>query len=106
MASLLQNFGRFEQEWRFSLFFIFVFVMTPNFALQTVSATLKVLPVQYIRFCGGNLVTLPQCLTLLGATRHRRCILTPRLALTPLTVLAHAGKAIEQAGPPTTGRVE
>src|SRR5262249_53407654 len=100
MASLLQNFGRFEQAWRFSLFFIFVFV------IQTVSATLKVLPVQYIRFCGGNLVTLPQCLTLLGATRHRRCILTPRLALTPLTVLAHAGKAIEQAGPPTTGRVE
>jgi hypothetical protein len=36
----LQSFGRFEQAWRFSLFFIFIFVMTPNFALQRVSATL------------------------------------------------------------------
>jgi hypothetical protein len=51
----LQSFGRFEQAWRFSLILIFVFVMTPNFVLQTVSATLTVVPIQHIRFLFGQL---------------------------------------------------
>jgi hypothetical protein len=41
---------------RFSL--RFVFVITPNLALQTVSATLTVVPIQHVRICEGSSVQL------------------------------------------------
>ena len=60
--------------------FVFVFVMTPNFALRTVSATLTVIPVQYIRFCEYSSVNLP-CSTLLDAMQHTYCRARRVLAL-------------------------